>query len=101
MYAHIKKKRKLSKGCVHNQLLIKYSTELSNYTHKKIFKKIKIKIKNLIRIKPSTSPIVTWPKLMVTNQIKEVLYTVKANQSHLGSNEDSDFVTFASCVPSA
>ena len=98
MYAHIKKKkRKLSKGCVHNQLLIKYSTELNNYAHKKI----KIKIKNLITIKPSTSPIVTWPKLMVTNQIKEVLYTVKANQSHLGSNENSDFVTFASCVPSA
>ena len=84
MYAHFKKKkRKLSKGCVHNELLIKYSTELSNYTHKKFFKKIKIKIKNLIRIKPSTAPIVTWPKLMVTNQIKEVLYTVKANQSHL------------------
>ena len=38
---------------------------------------------------------------MVTNQIKEVLYTVKANQSHLGSNENGDFVTFASCVPSA
>ena len=38
---------------------------------------------------------------MVTNQIKEVLYTVKANQSHLWSNENSDFVTFASCVPSA
>ena len=39
MYPHIKKKkRKLSKGCVHNQLLIKYSTELSNYAHKKIRK---------------------------------------------------------------
>ena len=80
MYAHIKKKRKLSKGCVHNQLLVKYRTELSNYAHKK---NIKIKIKKLITIKPSTAPIVTWPKLMVTNQIKEVLYTVKANQSHL------------------
>ena len=43
MYACIKKK-KLSKGCVHNQLLIKYSTELSNYAQKKILK-IKIKIK--------------------------------------------------------
>ena len=83
MYVTLKKKRKLSKGCVHNQLLIKYSTELSNYAHKKIFKKIRMKIKNLITIKPSTAPIVTWPKLTVTNQIKEVLYTVKANQSHL------------------
>ena len=75
MYAHIKKKKKwkLSKGCVHNQLSIKYSTKLSNYAHtKKNFKKIKIKIKKLITIKPSTAPILTWPKLMVTNQIKEV-----------------------------
>ena len=48
MYAHFKKKRKLSKGCVHNQLLIKYSTELSNYAHtkKKIKKKLKLKLKN-------------------------------------------------------
>ena len=46
MYAHIKKKkRKLSKGCVRNQLLIKYSTELSNYAHKKIKKKLKLKLK--------------------------------------------------------
>ena len=37
MYTHIKKKkRNLSKGCVHSQLLIKYSTELS--TKKKILK---------------------------------------------------------------
>ena len=44
MYAHIKKKkRKLSKGCVHSQLLIKYSTELST---KKKFKKLKLKLKN-------------------------------------------------------
>lgn len=28
-------KQKPSKGCVHNQLLIKYSTELSNYAQKK------------------------------------------------------------------
>ena len=84
MYAHIKKKkRKLSKGCVHNQLLIKYSTELSNYAHKKIFNKIRMNIKNLITIEPSTAPIVTRHKLTVTNQIKEVLYTVKANQSRL------------------
>ena len=77
----LKKKRKLSKGCVHNQLLVKYRTELSNYAHKKNIKKtLKLKIiKKLITIKPSTAPIVTWPKLMVTNQIKEVLYTVKAN----------------------
>ena len=43
MYAHIKKKEKkwkLSKGCVHNQLLIKYNTELSNYAQKKIKKLI-------------------------------------------------------------
>ena len=39
--------------------------------HKKKLKNIKIKIKKLI-IKLSKSPIVTWPKLMVTNQIKEV-----------------------------
>ena len=38
---------------------------------------------------------------MVTNQIKEVLYAVKANQSHLWSIENSDFVTFMSCVPNA
>ena len=38
---------------------------------------------------------------MVTNQIKEVLYTVKANQSHLWSNDNSDFATFSSCVPDA
>ena len=30
------KKWKLSKGCVHNQLLIKYNTELSNYAQKKL-----------------------------------------------------------------
>ena len=30
-----KKNKKPSKGCVHNQLLIKYSTELSNYAQKK------------------------------------------------------------------
>ena len=47
MYAHIKKKkRKLSKGCVHNQLLIKYSTELSNHARKKFKKKLKLKLKN-------------------------------------------------------
>ena len=49
MYAHIKKKKKwkLSKGCVHNQLSIKYSTKLSNYAHtKKILKKLKLKLKN-------------------------------------------------------
>ena len=28
------KKWKLSKGCVHNQLLIKYNTELGNYAQK-------------------------------------------------------------------
>ena len=50
---------------------------------KNFFNKIRMNIKNLITIKPSTAPIVTWPKLTVTNQIKEVLYTVKANQSHL------------------
>ena len=43
MYAHIKKQQQqqkllVSKGCVHNQLLIKYSTELSNYAQKKILK---------------------------------------------------------------
>ena len=42
-----KKKRKLNKGCVHNQLLIKYSTELSNHAHKKKIKKnLKLKLKN-------------------------------------------------------
>ena len=71
------------------------------HTHTKNKIKIKIEIKKLITIKLSTAPIVTWPKLMVTNQIKEVLYTVKANQSHLWFIENSDFVTFASCVPSA
>ena len=41
-----KQQQKLSKGCVHNQLLIKYSTELSNYAPKKILKKLKLKLKN-------------------------------------------------------
>ena len=53
MHAHIKKQQQqqllVSEGCVHNQLLIKYSIELSNYAQKK-FKKIKIKIKKLITI---------------------------------------------------
>ena len=54
MYAHIKKQQQqqkllVSEGCAHNQLLIKYSTELSNYAQKKL-KKIKIKIKKLITI---------------------------------------------------
>ena len=40
MYAHIKKTTttKTKQGLVHNQPLIKYSTELSNYAQKKILK---------------------------------------------------------------
>ena len=47
MHAHIKKKQQqqkllVSEGCVHNQLLIKYSIELSNYAQKNL-KKLKLK----------------------------------------------------------